>query len=307
LKGIVVKSTGNLYTVKIDTNQKIDCKVKGNFRMKGILTSNPVAVGDVVTVEIPETNSNGYITGVDERRNHIIRKPSNWSKQVHIIAANIDQSLLVCTLRNPVTTTDFIDRYLVSAEAFRVPVIIVFNKIDIYKSEDLNLLDELTNLYSNIGYNVIKTSVNEDINISSIIEVLKNKTTLISGNSGVGKSTLINKLDNTFHAKTANISDYHKTGMHTTSFSEMFELANDGFVIDTPGLKGFGIVNIEKNELYHYFKDIFSVSKNCKFHNCLHINEPHCAVKLAVENKQIALSRYDSYLKLFFDDNEKYR
>ncbi len=305
MKAIVIKTTGNLYTVRCDNGDTINCMLKGKYRTKGLQSSNPVAIGDMVTVEY--SGNIGYIIDIDDRKNYLIRKPSNWSKQVHIIAANIDQCFLICTIKNPETTLEFIDRFLVSAQTFRIPVIIVFNKYDLYNEYDLDTLKQYTKIYSDINYKVINTSINNSNSINEVANLMQNKISLISGNSGVGKSTIINKLASKEITKTASISQYHNTGMHTTSYSEMYELPNKSYVIDTPGLKAFGVINIAKSELYHYFPEIFNYAVDCKFYNCLHTNEPDCNVKKAVESGYISLSRYNTYLKLFFDENEKYR
>ncbi len=306
--GLVIRNTGSWYTVLTDSGTRIDCKIKGNFRLKGIRSTNPVAVGDRVEI-IRNQEGTAFIKEILERRNYIIRKSSNLSKQSHIIAANIDQAFLIVTVDYPQTSTTFIDRFLASAEAYRIPVVIVFNKIDLLLSEDQKrYLDLLKNLYENIGYKCICVSAIKGQGINDVKINLKGKTTLFSGNSGVGKSTLLNLLIPTAKLKTAEISDAHNTGMHTTTFSEMLELQGGGWVIDTPGIKGFGTFDMEPEEICGYFKEIFLFSKKCRFSNCTHTHEPGCAVRKAVEEHYISESRYNSYLSMLEDKDEgKYR
>ncbi len=307
-QGLIIKSTGSHYLVKDKNNNKFECKIKGKFRIKGIRSTNPVAVGDIVDFIMPENEKLGSITNIHDRKNYIIRKSINLSKRSHIIAANIDAAFLIVTLTSPKTSTEFIDRYLVSAQAYRIPVNIVFNKIDIYDNETKKKLKELKQLYEKIGYNCIETSATKKINIQTIKDLLKNKINVVSGHSGVGKSTLINAIDPKLQLKTSNISDTHNTGKHTTTLTEMFEINNGGYIIDTPGIKGFGIIDMDKEEIYHFFPEIFKLSKNCQYYNCTHIHEPNCAVKKAVENGEISLSRYKSYLSIMLEDeNNKYR
>lgn len=322
MTGIVVKNTGSWYVVKTDDNQLFQCKVKGNFRLKGIRSTNPVAVGDRVRITSSDSGHEqvGLITEILDRRNYIIRKASNLSKQSHIIAANIDQAALVVTLRHPETSTTFIDRFLAGAEAYSVPVIIIFNKVDLLDKDDMHLLQLFFNLYGSIGYPCYGVSaLNNERSICSINDlrkVLQGKTTLFSGNSGVGKSTLLNALIPGLDLKTAEISDSHDTGMHTTTFSEMFDLpypdndspSESGYIIDTPGIKGFGTFDMEREEVGHYFREIFEISKKCRFGNCTHTHEPGCAVLQAVNDHNIAQSRYNSYLSMLEDkDEDKYR
>lgn len=322
MTGIVVKNTGSWYVVKTDDNQLFQCKVKGNFRLKGIRSTNPVAVGDRVRITSSDSGHEqvGLITEILDRRNYIIRKASNLSKQSHIIAANIDQAALVVTLRHPETSTIFIDRFLAGAEAYRVPVIIIFNKVDLLDKDDMHLLQLFFNLYESIGYPCYGVSaLNNERSLCSINDlrkVLQGKTTLFSGNSGVGKSTLLNALIPGLDLKTAEISDSHDTGMHTTTFSEMFDLpypdndspSESGYIIDTPGIKGFGTFDMERKEVGHYFREIFEISKKCRFGNCTHTHEPGCAVLQAVNDHNIAQSRYNSYLSMLEDkDEDKYR
>ncbi len=307
-QGLIIKSTGSHYLVKDIDNKIFECKIKGKFRIKGIRSTNPVAVGDIVDFIMPENAELGFITNIHDRKNYIIRKSINLSKRSHIIAANVDAAFLIVTLAYPKTSTEFIDRYLVSAQAYNIPVNIVFNKIDIYDKETLKKLKELKDVYEKIGYNCIETSATKKINLQIIKNLLKNKISVISGHSGVGKSTLINAIDNKLNIKTSEISEFHKTGKHTTTLTEMFELSSGGYIIDTPGIKGFGIIDMDKEEIYHFFPEIFQLSKNCQYYNCTHIHEPNCAVKKAVETGIISLSRYNSYLSIMFDDEDnKYR
>ena len=303
MHGLVVKNTGSWYTVLTDDGQLIDCKVKGNFRIKGIRSTNPVAVGDGVTV-----NSEGWIVDIDDRRNYIIRKSINLSKQSHIIAANVDQALLVVTVNYPQTSTTFIDRFLASAEAYRVPVILVFNKSDLLSDDEARYQQMLITLYETIGYEcrVISAETGEGVDVLKAL--LPDKITLLSGNSGVGKSTLINRLVPDANLRTAEISDAHNAGQHTTTFSEMIPLEGGGWLIDTPGIKGFGTFDMEPEELTSYFKEFFHFSKDCRFSNCTHTHEPGCAVLKALEDHYIAQSRYQSYLSMLEDkDQGKYR
>lgn len=307
IEGIVTKATGNIYTVRINKNMQVNCVIKGNLRIKGFKATNPVSVGDKVKIIIPADSDKGLILEIIERKNYIIRKSINLSKQYHIIAANVDQALLIVTLAEPQTSTEFIDRYLVICEAFRIPCVIVFNKIDLYQDTLKEKFIELYDIYSKIGYTCIATSVTQNINLDYFKQHILNKISVLSGHSGVGKSSLINAIVPELNIKIGDISDYHKTGMHTTSFSQMYEIFENSFIIDTPGIKGFGLVDIEKCELYHFFPEIFKVSTGCKFNNCTHIHEPACAVVESVKSGNIAVSRYNSYLNMYFDENEKYR
>lgn len=306
-KGLVIKSTGSWYLVRTEDGHDIECKVKGNFRLKGIRSTNPVSVGD--RVDIAENNEGtAFITNIEDRKNYIIRKASNLSKQSHILATNVDLCLLVVTINHPVTSTVFIDRFLASAEAYSVPVTLVINKTDIYDEEDSEYLDSLIYLYESIGYPCLKISALQEDGLEALQEKIKNKITLLAGHSGVGKSTLLNRLIPHANVKTGAISDYHGKGMHTTTFSEMIELPEGGFIIDTPGIKGFGTVAMEKEEISHYFLEIFKFSQDCRYNNCMHMNEPGCAVLKAVEEHYISESRYKSYLSMIEEESdEKYR
>ena len=325
MRGLVVRNTGSWYTVRTDDGRLVESKIKGNFRLKGIRSTNPVAVGD--HVEIAE-NAEGtaFITAIDDRQNYIIRKSQNLSKQSHIIAANVDQAFLVVTVKHPQTSTTFIDRFLASAEAYRVPVVLVFNKTDLLDEEERRYQQMMVKLYEMIGYECHEVSAlqgysagDDDVkgaseackgweSVEALLPLLKDKVTLFSGNSGVGKSTMMNLLIPEARAKVAEISDAHDTGMHTTTFSEMHLLPEGGYVIDTPGIKGFGTFDMEPEEISGYFKEIFEFSRNCRFSNCTHTHEPGCAVRKAVEEHYIAESRYQSYLSMLEDKEEsKYR
>ena len=300
MRGLVIKSTGSSYIVRMDDGSDVECRIKGNFRIRGIRSTNPVAVGDFV--EIVE----GWITDVLPRRNYIIRKATNLSKESHILAANIDQVALIVTVNHPATSTTFIDRFLATCEAYRVRAILIFNKIDLLTDAERERLTELRTLYESIGYETVEMSAIR-IQSSDILPLLAGKTTLLSGNSGVGKSTLLNALFGHEVTRTGKISDVHNTGMHTTTFSEMFFL-DDGAVIDTPGIKGFGTIDFEREEVSHYFPEIFAAGRECRFGNCTHTNEPGCAVQDQLITGEIALSRYESYLSILNDATEgKYR
>lgn len=313
MKGLVVRNTGSWYTVKSDDGSLVDCKVKGNFRLKGIRSTSPVVIGDVVEY-LPGPDNAALITSIDERKNYIIRKSTNLSKQSHIIAANLDQCFLIVTISHPVTSTTFIDRFLATAEAYRIPTVVVFNKIDIYDEDDNLLLQGMVNLYETIGYKCLCVSAKTGEGMEELKEELKGRVTLLSGNSGVGKSTFINSLLPNLNIRTAEISDAYNTGKHTTTFSEMYPLETEekteqeSYIIDTPGIKGFGTFDMEKEEVGHYFKEIFQTSHDCRFNNCTHTHEPGCAVRAAVERHDISESRYNSYLSMLEDENEeKYR
>ena len=306
MKGLVVKNTGSWYTVRLDDGRLLDCKVKGNFRLRAIRSTNPVAVGDRVMV-VPNQEGTAFITEIEDRRNYIIRKSINLSKQSHIIAANVDQALLVVTVTSPQTSTTFIDRFLASAEAYRVPVVLVFNKTDLLDADAQHYQQMLITLYETVGYECRPISAETGDGVEDLRPLLEGKITLLSGNSGVGKSTLINRLVPGANLRTAEISDAHQTGQHTTTFSEMIPI-NGGWLIDTPGIKGFGTFDMEPEELTGYFREIFRFSKDCRFSNCTHTHEPGCAVLQALENHYIAQSRYQSYLSMLDDKEEsKYR
>jgi ribosome biogenesis GTPase len=306
MKGLVVKNTGSWYTVRLDDGQLVESKIKGNFRLKGIRSTNPVAVGDRVTLVLNQEGT-AFITEIEDRRNYIIRKSINLSKQSHIIAANVDQALLVVTVNRPQTSTTFIDRFLASAEAYRVPVVLIFNKTDLLDEDENRYQQMLITLYETIGYECRAISAEKGDGVEELRTLLDGKITLLSGNSGVGKSTLINRLVPGACLRTAEISDAHNTGQHTTTFSEMIALGS-GWLIDTPGIKGFGTFDMEREELTSYFKEIFHFSKDCRFSNCTHTHEPGCAVLQALEDHYIAQSRYQSYLSMLDDkDDSKYR
>ncbi len=333
MQGLVIKNTGFWYTVLTDDGATIDCKVKGNFRLKGIRSTNPVAVGDRVTIDEAQKEGNAWITAIEDRKNYIIRKSSNLSKQSHILAANLDQAMLIVTINYPETSTTFIDRFLASAEAYRIPVVLVFNKIDLLAEEELHYLEMMRTLYSTIGYDSVAVSATDGTGMDELRQKLNGKITLFSGNSGVGKSTIINSLIPGANLRTAEISDAHNQGTHTTTFSEMLPLpetdtldanklteeitspapntqhtVSNAWIIDTPGIRGFGTFDMEKEELTSYFKEIFRFSKDCRFSDCSHTHEPGCAVLEAVENHYIAASRYQSYLSMLEDKEDgKYR
>ncbi len=304
--GLVLKSTGKFYTVLNAAGERIECTIRGSFRIKGIEGTNPVAAGDKVEFETTGQNS-GIINVIIPRSNYIIRKATNLSKQYHIIAANVDQALLIVTVAFPETMPAFIDRFLVSAEAYRIPAILVFNKTDLYSEEHIFQMNQLTAIYQNAGYTVLAVSAVKGDNIQSLSRLLKDKVSVIAGNSGVGKSTLINKVDPSLNLKTGSISDCYNTGRHITTFAEMFPLMQGGYIIDTPGIRAFGVVDMVREEIYHFFPEIFATAANCRFNNCMHLNEPGCAVIDAVRSGQIAGSRYASYIGIIEQDESKYR
>lgn len=312
MRGLVIKNTGSWYTVKTDDGKVVESKIKGNFRLKGIRSTNPVAVGDHVRIVI-NAEGTAFITEIEDRKNYIIRKSSNLSKQSHILAANVDQAFLVVTINYPETSTTFVDRFLASAEAYRVPVALVFNKVDLLSDEELRYQQMMMELYANIGYECHQVcAINQDDGadggFNSLLELLRDKVTLFAGNSGVGKSTLLNAFVPNAEARVAAISEAHNTGVHTTTYSEMHELPCGGYIIDTPGIKGFGTFDMNPEEITGYFKEIFRFSKDCRFSDCTHTHEPNCAVLKAVEEHYIAASRYESYLSMLEDKEEgKYR
>ena len=306
-KGVVLKSTGSRYRVLYDEEKIIDCSIKGKLRIKEFRTTNPIAVGDNILFEKDSKTNSGIITEVLDRRNWILRKASNLSKHSQILAANIDQVFLMITIILPETPIEFIDRFLITAEAYRVPARIIINKTDLYGEDELTRMEFIESVYSKIGYDCIRLSLNKLSNLDALRELMKGKTSLISGNSGVGKTTLLNAFDPRLNLKTAAISDYHKQGKHITTFPEMHRMPFGAFLIDTPGIKGFGVVDMERSEIYHFFREIFLKSKECRFNNCLHLDEPGCAVRSAVETGEIAFLRYKSYLNIMEGDDGKYR
>ncbi|MEZ7494108.1 ribosome small subunit-dependent GTPase A [Leeuwenhoekiella aequorea] len=309
MKGTVYKSTGSWYSIKADDGHFYDCRIKGRFRIQGIKSTNPVAVGDRVIFELEKTSDavTGVIIDIDTRDNYIIRKSVNLSKQTHIIAANIDQCFLIVTLNNPPTFTAFIDRFLVTCEAYHIKAILLFNKVDTFSEEEFGEVKYLAEMYREIGYTCVGVSAKTGKNVDQVKEMMLGKTSMFSGHSGVGKSTLVNALEPSLDLKTKEISGQHMQGQHTTTFAEMFDLTFDARIIDTPGIKGFGVVDIEKEELGNYFPEFFALKDQCKFNNCLHIEEPKCAVKEALENDELSWSRYQSYKQIIEGDEENYR
>ncbi len=309
MKGKVYKSTGSWYTVKTEKGTFYECRIKGKFRIRGIKSTNPVAVGDNVEFELETVGDEtvGVISDIEERKNYIIRKSVNLSKQTHIIAVNLDQVFLMVTLNNPKTYTIFIDRFLATAEAYDIPVVLLFNKIDTYSQEELAEIKYLASLYRSIGYTCIGISALTGTHIEEVKELMKDKISLFAGHSGVGKSTLVNALEPTLKLKTAEISDQHMQGQHTTTFAEMYDLSFGARIIDTPGIKGFGVVDMEKEEIGDYFPEFFELKSECKFNNCLHIDEPHCAVKRALDEDKVSWSRYKSYVQMVSGEESAYR
>ena len=307
MKGVVLKSTGSWYQVRsFESGELFNCRIKGKFRVAGIKSTNPIAVGDVVHFHLEDhQEGQGIISAIQDRKNYIVRKSVNLSKQVHIIASNMDQALLVTTLAQPMTSTGFMDRFLSTAEAYSIPTTIVFNKIDLYEEEEMMELEYREAVYNSIGYKVLKTSAMQGIGLEKLKVELKDKTTLLSGHSGVGKSTLVNAVEPNLDLRTGTVSLSHRKGQHTTTFAEMHPLRMGGDVIDTPGIKGFGMVNMKKEEISHFFPEIFALSEQCRFHNCMHLNEPECAVKSALEENKIAPTRYESYLNQLNDYDEQ--
>ncbi|MHC0439120.1 ribosome small subunit-dependent GTPase A [Flavobacterium sp. 3-210] len=309
MTGTVYKSTGSWYTVKSENGDFIECRMKGKFRIKGIKSTNPIAVGDIVDYELEETSDavTGTIHHIHERKNYIVRKSVNLSKQIHIIASNIDQVFLLVTIDNPPTTTSFIDRFLVTAEAYGIEAILIFNKIDTLNDQTLDDQLYLQHIYQEIGYKCLRISSTENKGVDKLKEMMVGKVSMFSGHSGVGKSTLVNAMEPSLHLKTTVISEQSKQGQHTTTFAEMYDLSFNARIIDTPGIKGFGIVDMEPTEISGYFPEFFKLKDQCKFNNCLHKEEPHCAIKAALEKDEIAWSRYNSYLKILEGDEEHYR
>ncbi|MDR1645082.1 MAG: ribosome small subunit-dependent GTPase A [Tannerellaceae bacterium] len=307
MKGLVIKNTGSWYTVLTDDGRHVESKIKGNFRLRDIRSTNPIAVGDRVQIE-PNPEGTAFITEIEERKNYLVRRASNLSKQSHILAANVDQAMLIVTVNYPITTTVFIDRFLAAAEAYNIPVKLVFNKIDRFRDADKEAMEKLITLYTSIGYPCSRLCAKNGDGMDNLRTELKDKITLLSGHSGVGKSTIINNLVPGMELKTGHISEYHNKGMHTTTFSEMIPLPEGGYLIDTPGIKGFGTFDMEDAEISHYFREIFSCSSQCRFNNCTHRHEPDCAVLEAVRQETISPSRYKSYLSVLKDREEnKYR
>ncbi|TAI46902.1 ribosome small subunit-dependent GTPase A [Flagellimonas allohymeniacidonis] len=309
MRGTVYKSTGSWYTVKSDEGAFYECRIKGKFRIKGIKSTNPVAVGDHVIFDLEKIGDEtvGIISEIEERKNYIIRKSVKLSKQTHIIAANLDQVFLLITLNNPTTFTSFIDRFLVTAEAYDIPVVLLFNKMDVYDEDEMVEVDYLIDLYREIGYHCIQIAAKEGVNVDQVKELMIGKISMFSGHSGVGKSTLVNALEAGLELKTAEISEQHLQGLHTTTFAEMYDLSFDARIIDTPGIKGFGIVDMEKDEIGGYFPEFFELKAQCKFNNCLHLDEPKCAIKAALEEEKISWSRYRSYVQMVTGEDEVYR
>ena len=309
MKGTVYKSTGSWYTVKTQDGEFYGCRIKGKFRIQGIKSTNPIAVGDVVAFKIEQLGDDtvGTIHSIEDRKNYIIRKSVNLSKQTHIIAANLDQVFLLVTLNNPTTYTIFIDRFLATAEAYDIPAVLLFNKVDTYTIEELAEIKFLAEMYRKVGYTCIGISAKSGKNVDKVKEMMLGKTSMFAGHSGAGKSTLVNTLEPKLDLKTTEISGQHLQGQHTTTFAEMFDLDFGARIIDTPGIKGFGIVDMEKEEIGDYFPEIFELKGNCKFNNCLHLDEPKCAVKEALENEEVAWSRYRSYVQMVTGEEENYR
>ena len=309
MTGIVYKSTGSWYTVKTSEGGFLDCRIKGKFRIKGIKSTNPIAVGDIVDYDIENSTdeTTGVITAIHDRKNYIVRKSVNLSKQTHIIAANIDVVFLLVTIDNPPTTTSFIDRFLVTAEAYGIEAILVFNKIDTFTDATLDEQLFLQYTYESIGYQCLRVSAKENKGIEELKKIMVEKVSMFSGHSGVGKSTLVNAIEPSLNLKTKQISESHSQGQHTTTFAEMFDLSFNAQIIDTPGIRGFGVVDMEKQEIGDYFPEFFALKDQCKFNNCLHKEEPHCAVKNALENDEVSWSRYRSYLQILEGDEEHYR
>jgi ribosome biogenesis GTPase / thiamine phosphate phosphatase len=306
-KGVVLKSTGSRYRILCNDGKILECTIKGKLRIMELRTTNPIAVGDNVLFEIDRKSNSGIITEVLDRTNYILRKASNLSKHSQIIAANVDQVFLMITIISPETPVEFIDRFIITAEAYRIPATIIINKTDLYGDQEVEKMKYLESMYIKIGYECLQVSIKENTGLNPLKSLMKDKISLVSGNSGVGKTTLLNTFNPALNLKTGEISDYHKQGKHITTFPEMHQMPFGGFVIDTPGIRGFGVVDMERNEIYHFFREIFRISKDCKFNNCLHLDEPGCAVRTAVENGDIDYLRYRSYLNIMEGDDRKYR
>lgn len=308
MTGLVYKSTGSWYTIKTELGETYECRIKGKFRIKGIKSTNPIAVGDVVDFELETDNQkSGIINNIHDRKNYIVRKSVNLSKQTHIIASNIDQVFLLITINNPPTLTSFIDRFLVTANAYSIKTILLFNKIDTYDDDTLNEVKYLAHIYRQIGYDCIEVSAKTSKNVDKVKAAMRDKVSMFSGHSGVGKSTLVNAIEPSLNIKTKEISTQHMQGQHTTTFAEMFDLNFNAKIIDTPGIKGFGVVDMDKEEIGDYFPEFFELKQNCKFNNCLHLKEPKCAVKKALDKNEVAFSRYRSYLQIIEGEEEHYR
>lgn len=302
---MIIKSTGSWYTI-LDGQDIVKSRIKGKFRIKGIKTTNPVTVGDKVGYEILEDGT-GLIHSIEKRKNYIIRRATSFHNEAHLLAANIDLALLMVSLKAPATPREFIDRFLLTAEAYHIPIVLLINKIDLLTASEQEMLNDFISTYKLAGYKCIKLSVKDNINVDQVFHIMKRKLNLIAGNSGVGKTALINAIDPSLNLKTNTISDSHHSGKHTTTFSEIFTLDNNTYIIDSPGIKGFGLIDIDKNEIGLYFPEIFKLSKNCKFYNCSHIHEPGCAVMTGVDKGRIGKSRYKSYLNIMNDTGSKYR
>jgi ribosome biogenesis GTPase len=307
MEGLVTKSTGSWYTVVTESGESVECRLKGKFRIKGIKSTNPVAVGDRVDFKLELGKTTGVIHRIHDRKNYIIRKSVKLSKQTHIIAANIDIAFLLVTVANPLTLPGFIDRFLATAEAYSIKAVLLFNKIDMYSKAEHQKKEELKKIYAEIGYQCIDISATDGLNLDQVSAMMKGKTTMFSGHSGVGKSTLINAMEPDLNLKTAELSKLYRQGQHTTTFAEMFPLSHGGYIIDTPGIKGFGLVDFDPEEVTDYFPEFFRRKAQCKYNNCLHVNEPQCAVKEALESKEVAFSRYKSYLQIIAGEEESYR
>jgi len=306
-KGLIIKSAGGTYTVRSSGSIHIECKLAGKYRLENLRSTNPVVVGDWVEFTLEKGQQIGRITGVGSRKNYIIRKSTNLSKSHQIIASNIDRLFLMATVIRPVTYPEFIDRYLVSAEAYNIPAVLLINKIDLYGDKENEILEQWRSIYENAGYECIDCSVEKDLNIDKVRDLLKDKVSLISGISGVGKSTLINAIEPALKLRTGEISEYHKSGIHTTTFAEMFALSMGGYIIDSPGIRGFGMTDMENEPLFHYFPEIFKISAGCKYHNCNHVSEPDCAVMQGIELGHISQSRYNSYINMLEDQKNTSR